>query len=73
MAPKDFMQDWDNYQTAAVLQFDLIMADISDLLNNNPVNEVKQYVRGLRDGNRFSQKRPEMKPLMTKNQEKQDG
>ena len=61
---KDFEKDWDGYETTPVRQFDLIMADILDVLNNSYVGDAKQYVRGLKDGNRFARKCPEIKPLV---------
>lgn len=60
---KDFEKDWDNYETAPVRQFDLFMADIRNMLENNTLEETKQYVRGCQDGNRFARKCPEIKPL----------
>lgn len=59
----DFMKNWDNYETMPVRQFDLIIGDILDTLDNQSIEEAKQYMRGLRDGNRFGRKRPEMKKL----------
>ena len=60
---EDFKKNWNNYETSAIRQFDLIMADILDVLDKKPVSEARQYIRGLRDGNRFSRKRPEIKLL----------
>ena len=55
---KDFEQDWDKHKTPPVRQFDLIMADILDIFKNKPAGEAAQYIRGLRDGNRFARECP---------------
>ena len=57
---EDFKKNWEKYETTPVRQFDLIIADILDVLNNESISEAKQYVRGLKDGNRFARKCPEI-------------
>ena len=60
---EDFKKNWENYETTVVRQFDLIIVDIFDTLDNRGVNEAKQYIRGLRGGNRFARECPKIKPL----------
>ena len=60
---EDYEKDWDKYKTPPVRQFDLIMRDILDILKKEPLREALQYVRGLRDGNRFARECPEITPL----------
>jgi len=59
----DYKKSWDNYKTTPVRQLDLFLEDILDVLNNKPIGEAIQYVRGLRDGNRFGRERPEIKKI----------
>ena len=56
----DFKKSWGNYKTTPVRQLDLFLGDILDVLNNKSIDEANQYVRGLRDGNRFGRTRPEI-------------
>ena len=58
---EDYEKNWDKYETMPIRQFDLFMGDILNLLNNKSVDEAKQYVRGLKDGNRFARKCPKIK------------
>lgn len=66
IAMTDCEKNWDGYETAPIRQFDMILADIRNVLKTRPVDEAKQYVRGLQDGNRFARKCPEIKQIKEK-------
>ena len=60
---KDYEKDWDRFETTPIRQFDLNLAHILDVVQNKPKEEAIQYVRGLRDGNRFGRKCPPILPI----------
>lgn len=59
----DFEKNWDKHKTTPVRQFDLFMADILNMLQNNTIEETKHYVRGCREGNRFARECPPIKQV----------
>ncbi len=61
---EDFEQDFSDCKTTPIRQFDLILRDIKNMFEKGrPTQEIKQYVRGLVDGNRFARECPEIKPI----------